>query len=535
MRYFYIIIFSILSLSVYGQNRLADSLTHAIPGLRDDTVKVNALNELSNQYLWIDFYRALNYAEESLRLAKKISFAKGIATASNLKGFCHWAFGDNELAIEMGLNSMEIAKSEKSPTILAESYLILARAYMDQNEFGKANDYLARSEKIGVQAGNWDQLSRVYNLAGVVQFLENKEDSALQLYTKALVLAQDHLLEKINLPRILSNLGECYLTNDPTRAFNYFNQGLTLARETGNKTAEASISAIMGRALLKQNKLSQAETYLQSALEVSRKIGLRRAIRSAYAGMVDLRLQQGRAEEAVEYLKTYYKVRDSLLNNSKTRQIVELEARYELQKKEQAIKLLEQEKRIQKIWKNILFVSVILLAILSVAIYYFQKYRESKNRAILNLEIDYLSQRHREISEKYKNTVLAGLDRATGSEKIIESHDQRLLKQAIRIVEENMADPLFGVEKMAKEMGMSRTNMNRKLKAITGFPPSELIRSIRLRNAANLLLNQVDSISQISIRVGFEDHSYFSKSFKKQFGVSPSEYVQSSVREEILN
>jgi AraC-like DNA-binding protein len=121
-----------------------------------------------------------------------------------------------------------------------------------------------------------------------------------------------------------------------------------------------------------------------------------------------------------------------------------------------------------------------------------------------------------------------------GSEKTIESQDQRLLKSAIEVVENNIKDALFGVEKMAKEMGMSRTNMHRKIKAITGFPPSELIRSIRLKRAAALLLNQADSVSQISLMVGFDDHSYFSKSFKKQYGVPPSEYLASVSQTEQL-
>jgi len=72
--------------------------------------------------------------------------------------------------------------------------------------------------------------------------------------------------------------------------------------------------------------------------------------------------------------------------------------------------------------------------------------------------------------------------------------------------------------------------MHRKIKAITGFPPSELIRNIRLRRAAHLLKNQTDSIAQISFSVGFEDHSYFSKSFKKQFGVTPSEYFSQLIK-----
>jgi len=73
----------------------------------------------------------------------------------------------------------------------------------------------------------------------------------------------------------------------------------------------------------------------------------------------------------------------------------------------------------------------------------------------------------------------------------------------------------FGVELMAKQLGMSRTNMHRKIKALPDFHPVNLIRNIRLRRAAHLLKNQTDSIAQIKFfQSGFEDHSYFSKSFK---------------------
>jgi AraC-like DNA-binding protein len=199
-----------------------------------------------------------------------------------------------------------------------------------------------------------------------------------------------------------------------------------------------------------------------------------------------------------------------------------MEARHEIEKKEQAIKLLEQEKEIQSIWQNVLVGVLLLVVAHSVLLVYLQKYRAQKNLEILNLEIDYLTRQHKEVLEKYKSSLISG------DEKTLESQDQRLLKKAISVVEDNLSDRLFSVEKMAKEMGMSRTNMHRKISSITGFSPSELIRTIRLRKAAALLINQVDSVSQISLAVGFEDHSYFSKAFKKQFGVPPSEYAQST-------
>lgn len=232
-------------------------------------------------------------------------------------------------------------------------------------------------------------------------------------------------------------------------------------------------------------------------------------------------MQQGKSTEAFDYQKKYYEVNDSLVNVTKTRQIVELESKYVLEKKEHAIQLLERDKEIQKLWTNILITALILFGILSMGLYYLQEFRDRKNRTILNLEIDRLMIQNKELAEKYKD-VLAGTN-----EVAVESSDQRLLKKAVEVVESNMRDPLFGVEQMAKELGMSRTNMHRKIKAITGFPPSELIRNIRLRKAASLLMGKADSVSQISFMVGFEDHSYFSKSFKKQFGVAPSEYLQS--------
>jgi AraC-like DNA-binding protein len=233
-----------------------------------------------------------------------------------------------------------------------------------------------------------------------------------------------------------------------------------------------------------------------------------------------LNLKQGRGDEAVQYQQKYYAVRDSLLNSSKIRQIVELEARHELQLKEQDLQLLEKEKRIQTLWKNLLIVLMIGLIFLSTGIYFWQRYRYRKNREMLNLEIDYLAQQHKETVHKYKATLV------TEPQESLESHDQKLLKKAISVVENHMTDPQFGVEKMAQEMNMSRTNLHRKIKSITGFPPSELIRSIRLRKAARLILNKVDSVSQIAILVGFDDYSHFSKAFKKHFGVSPTSYEE---------
>jgi signal transduction histidine kinase/DNA-binding response OmpR family regulator/ligand-binding sensor domain-containing protein len=92
------------------------------------------------------------------------------------------------------------------------------------------------------------------------------------------------------------------------------------------------------------------------------------------------------------------------------------------------------------------------------------------------------------------------------------------------VLEERLDDTTFGVEPLAMAMGMSRMHLNRKVKVMTGLTPIELIRVIRLRKGAELLLSGV-SVSETADRVGFDTAAYFSKVFKEQYHLTPSEYV----------
>jgi AraC-like DNA-binding protein/Tfp pilus assembly protein PilF len=499
-----------ISISAYSQ----------IPGPSSPTLSL--LIESSRKNQWVNSYLSLDYADKALIQAQKESDNNGIAKAQNLKGFCFWTFGDNELGIQSALDALAIAQNENDGLLQAESHYILARCYMDLRENSKAHESILKAEALALDKGAWELLTSIYNLKGVILFIDNRIDSALYYYNKAYEMGKTHAVDPINFPRIIANIGECYSEENPAFAFTYFNTALALAKETGNKIAEASITGIIGQAYLSAKDLKKAESHLRGALKQARSLGLRRVIRQAYGGLVEIELQQGRGNEAVIFLRQFYAVRDSLLNTSKIRQVVELEAKHELQIKEQNIKLLESEKRIQAIWTNLLIGLIVALIFLSAAVYKIQRDRYRKNRKMLDLEIDYLTQQHRETVDRYKALVAPGEDAA------MESYDQALLKRAISIVELNIADPEMSVEKMATEMNMSRTSLHRKIKSITGFPPSELIRSIRLRTAAKLIANRVDTATQIALRVGFEDYSHFSKAFKRHFGVSPSSYEQQS-------
>ena len=107
------------------------------------------------------------------------------------------------------------------------------------------------------------------------------------------------------------------------------------------------------------------------------------------------------------------------------------------------------------------------------------------------------------------------------SEVTAVSMDREFLEKTIKIIEENFEDPEFSIEKLAGEVNMSLSQLNRKLNALVAQPAGRLIRSLRLQRAADLLRQNADTVAGICYKVGFNDQGYFGRVFKKQFGVSP--------------
>ena len=104
--------------------------------------------------------------------------------------------------------------------------------------------------------------------------------------------------------------------------------------------------------------------------------------------------------------------------------------------------------------------------------------------------------------------------------------DEVLLERIQLILDEKITDPGFSVENFSKEVGMSRMQLHRKLKALTGLSATEFIRSQRLKLATDLLKQKDVNISEVGYMVGFNDPSYFSKCFKDAYGHSPTAYLE---------
>ncbi len=125
-----------------------------------------------------------------------------------------------------------------------------------------------------------------------------------------------------------------------------------------------------------------------------------------------------------------------------------------------------------------------------------------------------------ELKEKFKHIIsMEPVVRET------EHPDEIFLNRLMALIEDNLGNPDFNLSEMVSEIGMSRPVLFRKIKMLTGYSIMDLVRSIRLKKAGILLKQKKMSISEVAFTVGFSDPKHFSKTFRNQFGKSPSAYI----------
>lgn len=138
---------------------------------------------------------------------------------------------------------------------------------------------------------------------------------------------------------------------------------------------------------------------------------------------------------------------------------------------------------------------------------------------IIKAQIHSLFINREKVKGNFRNEPMSHLDTMAHSQL-----DKVFLEKIAKIIENRMTDSDFTVDILAQEVGISRTGLFTKIKAVSGMTPNDFIRIIRLKKAAELLSHNDMQVSEACFQVGFSSPSYFTKCFQAQFGVGPAEF-----------
>ncbi|WP_431136819.1 response regulator [Psychroserpens mesophilus] len=140
---------------------------------------------------------------------------------------------------------------------------------------------------------------------------------------------------------------------------------------------------------------------------------------------------------------------------------------------------------------------------------------------LLQTRINNLISSRKQLQKRYSQEIIL-----KPKDIAISNADELFLEKLQVVIDSSITESSFNVQEFSNALALSRMQLHRKLKGLTGLSATEFIRSQRLKLAVELLKKSDVNISEIGYSVGFNDHSYFTKCFKEQYGCSPSDYLK---------
>lgn len=306
--------FVLMTLPVHAQQRVLDSLLTALANQpRNDTVRLNLLNDIAFAYKDIDPAKGLATADQAIRLATLIAQPVKLASAYMHKGLNHAAKGEDSLALTLYQQALRLHRQANNPSGAAKVLHNLGLIYQGQSHYLEALNHHQQAAGLFRQLGDQKRLAAVLNSVGVDYMYLNDYAKAVATYFDVLKLGERagnklsiaHALNNIGLiykrmeqydkalyyhrkalqgyrqadnqPMVasaLSNMASAYdFLQQPARALDYYNQALTINRSTANQRGIASDLLNIGIVYHDQGQYGRALPYLQRSLRLYEQLG----------------------------------------------------------------------------------------------------------------------------------------------------------------------------------------------------------------------------------------------------------------------
>ncbi|CAM1341613.1 tetratricopeptide repeat protein [Tenacibaculum amylolyticum] len=359
--------------------------------------QIYAANSLGRIYRRKSNYKkATEYHKEALKLAKSIGDIDIRIITLNLLGVCYRRQDDVRNALNYHQSALSLANKIKNPTIenkksISISENSIGNIYMTLHQYDLALEKFEKAIQIQKELKNKRGLAINYQNIGFAQENLLFYDDAIENYNKSLQLNKEINSE---LGKIIcyNSLGSVYTkTLQHPKALQIMEEIFPIASKFENKYYYARTLANLGLAQIKNKQFKKAETTLKEALEVSKKYGFKKSLISSYFYLSELHEELGDHTKAIDFYKKAVALEKNTLGQQTIAYVNNLISKHDLQSKINEINYLESQSKIETLKffrnRNILIITLITIALLSIALYSIYRQRLLNNdRKILLLE-----------------------------------------------------------------------------------------------------------------------------------------------------
>jgi len=334
----------------------------------------------------LEYYSAINCYKKALELMQTASDQKGMVNMLVKIGSAYHRLGNYDESLQNYQLAFKLAEEINYLEMRVASAEEMARINITVKNYGKGLEYLDIALSLSGENPYNENLFSIYNTYGY--YYNNRKDfeKALEYHFKALDIAQKDNNGKWT-SYSLNNIGLVYISmGSYQQAYDYYLRSLQIKEKSQDPWGMVSAYVNLSTALVRQKKFEGVEDYLQKGLQITKKLKSKVLFRDLYDTYYEYYTAKGRYKEALENYEMSNAYRDSMLSESKTMEISELQKKYENEAKEREYDLLKQKERHQAFVKKILIAGIVLLFLVSGTIVWNVLMKRRKDRIIAGKE-----------------------------------------------------------------------------------------------------------------------------------------------------
>lgn len=321
-------------------------LVKKFPDVKEEGIalyNIGVVNQRAGNYR-----TAIQYLDRALKLYKKAGFTRGLGGVQNSLGIIYMETGDYENALKYLLEALKFAEAIGFKRGMAQTMNNIGAVYADLLNDDKALEYYLRSLKIKEEIGDHSGIAYALGNIGIVYKNLKKYDEAMKYYRRAFVL-HEKTGNKRGAAISLNNIANIQLAlKQYDQALQTNRQALAIRREIGDKFGAVSSLNNIGGIYMEQGNFKQADKYLNEALGLSIEIGELDTREDIYKNLSAVAEARADYRNALKHYKKYATTRDEIFKKESREKIAEMQARYESEKKQQEIAILEKDNELLK-------------------------------------------------------------------------------------------------------------------------------------------------------------------------------------------
>lgn len=400
IKYFSITLLALMLPRVTIARPNIDSLERALPGMKDDTVKLSVLSLLSKAYADADPQKGVNYSQEVIALAQELNSKQGLAAGYNSLGAAYKSMAKYPKALENLLKSLKINEDLGKKENMARTLGNIGNLYRELKNYPKALDYLNRALDLNQQLGRKIGVTTNLSDIGIVYAMRNENSKALEYFNKALKISEDmNDLEGVAI--VYGNIANTYSEmKDASQAIKYSEMALdindSLKRGNGIATNLTNLGDLYYRIAIdsaqkmsvgtlsrdKKLNLEKAISYYKRAIPIYEAATYIDGLMSVYQSLADAYKENKEYQAAYDARTKYAIFKDSVVSTDNKVKIANLGAERAEYEKTQQVKLKEltdKKRRNEAILFTIGIISVLVFAI------FVTKERRRSEKLLLNI------------------------------------------------------------------------------------------------------------------------------------------------------